>query len=70
MANLTEFRESLAMSRSEFAREAKLDYQTVSRAEEGEPVNGRSARAIAQALSRLLGRVVTVRDIEGMNVRM
>jgi transcriptional regulator with XRE-family HTH domain len=70
MTTLAEYREMLSMSRSEFAREARLDYQTVSRAEEGEQINGRSARAIAQALSRLLGRTVAVRDIDGMNVRM
>ena len=66
---LTEYRESLGWSRAELAREAKLDYQTVTKAENGELITGRSARAIADAISRALGKNLRFQDIDGLNVR-
>lgn len=66
---LTEYRDNLGWSRAELAREAKLDYQTVTKAENGEQITGRSARAIADALSRGLGRTIRFQDIDGLNVR-
>ncbi len=70
MATLIEYREQLGWSRSELAREAKLDYQTVSKAESGEPVTGRSARALATAISKGLKTDITFQDIEGLSVRV
>jgi transcriptional regulator with XRE-family HTH domain len=66
---LTEYRENLGWSRAELAREAKLDYQTVTKAENGEQITGRSARAIADALSKALGTNVKFQDIDGLSVR-
>ena len=70
MTTLIGYREQLGWSRSELAREAKLDYQTVSKAESGEPITGRSARALATALSEALGETITFQQIEGLNVRV
>lgn len=66
---LAEYRENLGWSRAELAREAKLDYQTVTKAENGEQITGRSARAIADALSKALGTSLKFQDIDGLNVR-
>jgi transcriptional regulator with XRE-family HTH domain len=65
---LLAYRESLGWSRAELAREAKLDYQTVTKAENGERITGRSARAIASALSTALGRTISIQEISGLNV--
>lgn len=70
MATLVEYREQAGLSRAELAREAKLDYQTVSKAESGEQITGRTARALASALSRMMGRNITFQEIEGLNVRV
>ena len=70
MATLVEYRERIGWSRAELARESKLDYQTVSKAESGEQVTGRSARALATAISDALGETITFQQIEGLNVRV
>jgi len=67
---LQEYRESIPWSRAELARRANLDYQTVTKAESGEPIAPKSAAAIVKALSEALGRPVQAGDIEGLNVRM
>ncbi len=67
---LREYRESLGWSQAELARRAGLDVQSARRAEDGEPIQGRTANAIAQALSEALGRPVQIRDIDGLNVRV
>lgn len=67
--NLQDFRDSIPWSRAELARQANLDYQTVTKAESGEVVSTKSARAIVNALSRALGRTVTLREIDGLNVK-
>ncbi len=67
--NLPDFRDSIPWSRAELARQANLDYQTVTKAENGEVISAKSARAIVNALSHALGRTVTLREIEGLNVK-
>lgn len=67
--NLEDFRNSIPWSRAELARQAGLDYQTVTKAETGEPIASKSAQAILKALSRATGRTIQLRDIEGLNVR-
>jgi transcriptional regulator with XRE-family HTH domain len=67
---LREYRESLGWSQAELARRAGLDVQSARRAEDGEQIQGRTANAIAQALSAALGRTIQIRDIDGLNVRV
>lgn len=67
--NLTELRESVPMSIPELARAAGVDDQTIRNAESGQRINVRTARAIAQALSNVLGRTIRVQEIEGLQVR-
>ncbi len=67
--NLEEFRNSIPWSRAELARQAGLDYQTVTKAENGEAIASKSATAIIKALSRATGRTIQLREIDGLNVR-
>lgn len=66
---LVELRSQIPWTRGDLARQAGLEYQTVTRAETGEPINVKSAAALVAALSRGLGSKVAFRDIEGLNVR-
>lgn len=67
---LTEYRESIPMSVPELARRANVDAQTLRNAESGQRISARVARSIAEALSEALGRTITYRDIEGLDVRL
>ena len=67
---LKEYREILKWSIPELARRAGLDVQTARRAEDGEPIQGRTAQSIAEALSKGMGRDIQVKDIDGLNVRI
>ena len=67
---LTEYRESIPMSVPELARAAGIDPQTLRNAENGQRISARVARTIAEALSEALGRTITYRDIEGLDVRL
>lgn len=66
---LTQLRESVPMGIPELARAAGVDDQTIRNAENGQRINIRTARAIAQALSDALGRTIQVQEIEGLQVR-
>lgn len=67
--NLEDFRNTIPLSRAELARQAGLDYQTVLKAETGQPVQPKSVQAILKALSRATGRTVTLQELEGINIR-
>ena len=62
------YRRRLGWSQRELARRARLDYNTVRKAENGEPVAGRTAFSIAEAFAEALGERVLVENIEGLNV--
>ncbi len=65
---LQEYRLACGWSLSEMARRANIDYNTLKKAVDGENVSMRSARAIAQAISKELGQTVRIQDIEGLNI--
>jgi DNA-binding XRE family transcriptional regulator len=67
--NLTELRESVPMNIPELGKAAGVDAQTIRNAENGQRISVKSARAIAQALSKALGRTIRVQDIESLEVR-
>jgi len=65
---LTDYRNELGWSQAELARHAGISNPTAGKAERGEPINGKTANLICRAISKALGRQVTIRDIEGLNV--
>jgi transcriptional regulator with XRE-family HTH domain len=67
---LTQYRLYLGWSQAELARRAGISYPTVSKAEEGQPINGRSAGLICKALSQAMGTHVNIPDVEGWNVKV
>jgi hypothetical protein len=67
---LEDYRIECDWSRSEMAREAKMDYITLNRAITGESITNRSAEKLARAISRKLGRSVAWQNIEGLNVKV
>ena len=66
---LKELRESVPMTIAELAIAAKVSDQTIRNAEEGQRISLPTARNIAQALSRELGRTIRVQDIDELQVR-
>ena len=66
---LTELRESVPMGIPELARAAGVDDMTIRNAENGQRIYAKTARAIAEALSKALGRTIRVQDIDGLQVR-
>jgi transcriptional regulator with XRE-family HTH domain len=54
MATIAELRRDLGWSQNELARRARLNASTVRKAENGEPVSGQTANAIADAFSGTL----------------
>jgi len=70
MATIVELRRDLGWTQLELARQARLNPNTVRKAESGEPVSGPTAAAIAEAFSKAFGQQILVRDIEGLNVSL
>jgi transcriptional regulator with XRE-family HTH domain len=64
---LRQYRSNLGWSVERLAQEARLTYYAVSNAEKGKAVRAATGKAIADALSRALGREILVSDIEGLN---
>ena len=67
---LTELRESVPVNIPDLARAAGVDPQTIRNAEAGQRISARTAKAIADALSNMLGRTIHVKDIDGLQVRV
>jgi transcriptional regulator with XRE-family HTH domain len=67
---LEDFRKECGWSQSELARQAGIDFNTLKRAINGESISGRTATAIAEALSKGLGRKVRFQEISGLNVNL
>lgn len=69
MPTLSEYRVQLGWSKAKLAQEAGVTPQTISQAEDGEPIALRSATKIAQALSRGFDKVIMTHHIEGLDIR-
>lgn len=67
---ILEYRTRLGWSQRELSRQAKIDYNSVRKAEQGQPIAARTALAIANAFSSALGERVLVEDITGINVSL
>ncbi len=68
MSTIVELRSALGWTQSYLAQQARLTPNTVRKAEQGEAVSAATARAIAEALSKAYGRLILVKDLDGLNV--
>jgi transcriptional regulator with XRE-family HTH domain len=68
MTTLREYRVNLGWSLNELAKASGISQQIARRAEDGDPIQARTAKAIAIALSRALGRNIEPLDIEGLSI--
>ncbi len=66
--NLQGYCRRLGWDVAELSRQARINYATARKALNGEAINARPARDIAQALSNALGARINVGDIEGLKV--
>lgn len=67
---ILDYRRRLSWTQRELARRSGLDYNTVRKAESGEPVSPRTALQIAEAFAKALGERVLVEDIDNLNVSL
>ena len=67
---LEEYRKRLGWSQSELSRQSGVSYPTISKAEKGESINGKSAALICKALSRGYNREIMITDVTGWNVNV
>jgi transcriptional regulator with XRE-family HTH domain len=65
---LRTLRVNLGWTQKELAEQAKISESAMSQAEKGQSISVKSAKAIADALSRGYGRVIRPLDIEGLNI--
>ncbi len=68
MTSLKEYRIEANLTLSQLGRLANIATSTVSRAEEGNPVQELKALAIARALSKALRRDIKVNDIQDLTI--
>jgi transcriptional regulator with XRE-family HTH domain len=68
MTTLRTYRINLGWSVRRLAQEAGISPQVARRAEDGDPIQASTAKAIADALSRTLGQEIKPSDIEGLNI--
>jgi hypothetical protein len=66
---LEDYRIECAWSKTEMARHANMDYNTLNKAFSGSTVSIGTADKLARAISQKLGRTIRFQDIEGLNVR-
>ncbi len=67
---IEDYRRELGWSQAELSRQAKLNSNTVRKAENGEEVSSQTALALVSAFSNALGRKLLVRDIDGLIVKV
>jgi transcriptional regulator with XRE-family HTH domain len=65
---LKKLRLNLGWSFRQLAINAGVDFYSVKRAENGEEIQPRTAKKIADALTKEYGREILVTDIEGLNI--
>jgi DNA-binding XRE family transcriptional regulator len=67
---LEDYRIQCGWSKTELARRANIDFNTLNKAYQGKPVAISTANKIASAFSQQLGRTIYVNEIEGLNVNL
>jgi transcriptional regulator with XRE-family HTH domain len=68
MATLRELRLGLGWTITKLADEAKVTRQAVTNAEKGNPIRADTAKAIADAIGRGLGREIKSYEIDELNI--
>ena len=68
MATLHELRIEAGLSIHRLAQLADVDRNTVTRAEEGRPIQEVKAYAIVQAIARQLGRSIKLSEVDDLQV--
>lgn len=68
MTTLRHYRINLGWSIYRLAHEAGISRPAVANAENGQPIKAETAKAIADALSRVYGQDIKPTDIEGLNI--
>jgi len=68
MPTFREMRLQARLSVNRLARLADVDYKTAQRADEGLPIQQLKAIALIEALSRELGRSLTLDDIDDLKI--
>jgi transcriptional regulator with XRE-family HTH domain len=69
MLTLKQYRSNLGWSVNQLQEETGLSYYAVTNAEKGRPIRAKTAKVIADVLSKALGEKVLVSDIEGLNIQ-
>lgn len=68
MATIHEYRLKAGLSKSALCKKADVDYQTLTRAENGAPIQEHNAQKIVNALNAVLAKTIEIKDIEGLNI--
>jgi len=68
MTTVHEYRLKAGLSKNELCKRADIDYQTLTKAENGQPILEHNAQKIANALSSLLGQPLTIKDLDGISI--
>ncbi len=68
MSTFQEIRLQARLSVNRLARLADVDYKTAQRADEGLPIQHLKALALVEALSRELGKPITLDDIDDLKI--
>lgn len=68
MTQLRTYRINLGWSQNKLALEAGISPSLIKRAETGMPVQARTAKLIADALSKAYGRQIQPADLEGLAI--
>ncbi len=69
LLTLRTYRTNLGWSLTRLAKEAKLARGAVKNAEDGSMIRAETAKNIADALTRAIGKEISVSDIEGLNIQ-
>ncbi len=63
VSKVQEYRLRAKLSKNRFCKLADVDYQTLTKAEEGRPIYDYNAQKIADTLSQTLGQTITIEEL-------
>jgi transcriptional regulator with XRE-family HTH domain len=70
MATVRELRLEAGLSKQALGRRANVDAKTISRAEDGLPIQDVKAAAIVRALGEALGQKLTIEEVDNLHIYM
>ena len=68
MATVRELRLEAGLSKQALGRRANVDTKTISRAEDGLPIQDVKAAAIVRALGEALGQELKIEDVDNLHI--